>query len=114
MTGLLRIISDRIFHRKPQSHDSAHSQARPDQFEDMTLYYSPGCLFCLRVQAAIRLLGLRIAGKNILFEPAAGEELSREGGRHMVPCLRIQEGASTRWLYESGDIIDYLHTRAEC
>jgi glutathione S-transferase len=35
--------------------------------------------------------------------------LLNEGGRHKVPCLRIEKADdSVQWLYESNDIIAYL------
>jgi glutathione S-transferase len=35
--------------------------------------------------------------------------LLNEGGRHKVPCLRIEKADdSVQWLYESTDIITYL------
>ena len=37
------------------------------------------------------------------------EELIREGGKRTVPCLKItNEDQSVTWMYESGDIINYL------
>lgn len=33
------------------------------------------------------------------------------GGRIKVPCLRIDEGGETRWIYESEDIVAYLDDR---
>ena len=34
--------------------------------------------------------------------------LLKGGGKTQVPCLRIDEGTSTQWLYESNDIIAYV------
>lgn len=39
------------------------------------------------------------------------DELITQGGRIMVPCLRIEEGGEVKWLYESTDIIQFLNTR---
>ena len=37
------------------------------------------------------------------------QTLVNEGGRHKVPCLRIEKADdSVQWLYESTDIIAYL------
>ena len=36
--------------------------------------------------------------------------LLKGGGKTQVPCLRIDEGKSVRWLYESNDIITYINT----
>jgi glutathione S-transferase len=38
--------------------------------------------------------------------------LVREGGRHKVPCLRIENAdKSVEWLYESSDIIARLKSQ---
>lgn|GEM_PF-5453894 len=42
---------------------------------------------------------------------ADSDELIAEGGRVMVPCLRIEEGVEAKWLYDSNDIIRFLNTR---
>jgi len=40
-------------------------------------------------------------------------ELEQGGGLVKVPCLRIEEGDETRWMYESSEIIDYLQQRVQ-
>jgi len=45
-------------------------------------------------------------------QPRDGEHrttLEQEGGQIKVPCLRIESGEETTWLYESNDIIAYLN-----
>ena len=41
----------------------------------------------------------------------ARQELLQGGGKAVVPCLRIKNGDSVDWLYESMDIIRYLDER---
>lgn len=74
----------------------------------LTLYYSPFCGYCLRVFSALQVMGLEIALKNVRQDEATATELRQEGGSAMVPCLRIEEGSTIRWMYESADIIEYL------
>jgi len=38
----------------------------------------------------------------------ARQELLEGGGKAVVPCLKIKNGDSVDWLYESMDIIRYL------
>lgn len=76
----------------------------------LALYQFYACPFCVKTRRTIHQLNLPIA----LRDAQSGvfrEELEREGGRVKVPCLRIEEGQSTRWLYESNEIIAYLNRR---
>lgn len=74
----------------------------------LQLYYRPTCPYCLRVITRMRRLGLHIPLRNIRTEEAARQQLVNEGGKQMVPCLRIEEADGARWLYESADIADFL------
>jgi glutathione S-transferase len=44
-------------------------------------------------------------------DPIARDRLLAGGGKIKVPCLHIQEGGQSRWLYESNAIIAYLEQR---
>lgn len=79
--------------------------------QDLTLYHRPTCPFCMKVFIALRRLDVPVGRRNISTDAAARNELIAEGGRQMVPCLRIDGPEQTRWLYESGDIVDYLEKR---
>lgn len=89
------------FPQRPRSHE----------LTGLALYHIPTCLFCWRVRLAMMRLGISLPLKNVLTQPSSHHELVSEGGRMQVPCLRIEEGDSVRWLYESGDIIKYLKQR---
>lgn len=80
--------------------------------EGLTLYHFSSCPFCVRVRLAARRLGLRLEERNIHRDSKARDELLRGGGKTQVPCLRIEgrDGAEPEWLYESGDIVEYLET----
>ncbi len=77
----------------------------------LTLYHRPTCPFCIKVFIAMRRLDVPLLRRDISQDRAARDELVAGGGRQMVPCLRIDEDAGVRWLYESRDIIDYLEER---
>ena len=79
--------------------------------EGLSLYHLPTCLFCWRVRLAMWRIGVSMPMKNLLLDPTAHRQLVAEGGKMQVPCLRIEEGGKVRWLYESGDIIQYLKKR---
>jgi glutaredoxin len=77
-----------------------------------SLYHFDGCPFCIKVRRAMQRMNLPIELRDA---SPAGEHrtaLANEGGRIMVPCLRIEkEDGSSEWMYESKDIIAYLDER---
>ena len=95
-----------IFARSPRSSDGT-------VVEGLTLYHFASCPFCVRVRLAARKLGLVLAERNIHRDPGARDELMHGGGKTQVPCLRIEdaEGGAPVWMYESGEIVQYLESR---
>ncbi|WP_279586990.1 glutaredoxin family protein [Modicisalibacter xianhensis] len=77
----------------------------------MALDHYEACPFCRKVWRAIARLNIEIALHDINRDPDARKRLIAGGGRKTVPCLRIDKGEATTWLYESSDIIDYLETQ---
>jgi glutathione S-transferase len=60
----------------------------------------------------MRRLNLKIELRDAKRDPVFTQELVQGGGKLKVPCLRIPgEDGSVRWLYESGDIVQYLEQR---
>lgn len=77
-----------------------------------SLYQRPYCLYCLKVRAALKLMKVELALLNISKDKHAFNALVSEGGKKMVPCLRIErDDGSVEWMYESNDIIKYIKTR---
>ena len=84
-------------------------QNRLDQeTKNLTIYQFEACPFCVKVRRFIRKNNLTIDlkdAKNEIYK----SELVHGGGKHKVPCLRIQKtNAETEWLYESDDIISFF------
>jgi glutaredoxin len=76
--------------------------------EQYTLYQYDSCPYCALVRRYIADAGLDIPMKDTLRDPQARRELITGGGSPMVPCLRIEQNGTVRWMYESRDIIAYL------
>ncbi len=72
----------------------------------LTLYVKTGCPFCAKVFAAAKELGIEFDEKNIA-DPAVAEELIKRGGKRQVPYLVDPD--TKEEMYESDDIIEYLH-----
>ncbi len=76
----------------------------------LSLYQFYACPFCVKVRREMARLGLDVELRDAQTGPYR-EELAREGGQVMAPCLRIQDGEAVQWMYESSDIIAYLQGR---
>lgn len=79
--------------------------------ETYVLYQYASCPFCARVNGFLDRLGIDIERRDTLRDADARRELLVGGGRSTVPCLRIESQDGVRWLYESLDIMRYLHER---
>lgn len=110
--GLGRMVVFANFISRPKPiQRSKEDQSKVDQeVGALALYQFYACPFCVKTRRAIHQLNLPIALRDAQ-SGAFRDELEREGGRVKVPCLRIEEAQSTRWLYESNDIIAYLNRR---
>lgn len=84
---------------------------RPET-SNLALYQYDACPYCKRVRMAMERLGLDIDIRDTRKNPEYRQELIRGGGMGMVPCLRIEHpDGRVEWMYESLDIVDYLHKR---
>lgn len=75
----------------------------------MALYQFNACPFCVKIRRQLKRQALKIELRDAQHNPTLKEELVREGGKHQVPCLRIEDGSNgVTWLYESKAISAYL------
>lgn len=72
------------------------------------LYEFTSCPFCFKVRHAAASMGIELELRNIHQSREYAQELRGEGGRSMVPCLRIENEQGVQWMYESDDIVRYL------
>lgn len=95
--------------RPPKMQRDAEAQARVDeQASHLALYQYRGCPFCIKVRREMHRLNVDIELRDPSKDPQHRQDLQEQGGRTMVPCLRITENGNDRWMYESNDIIAYL------
>ena len=79
--------------------------------ENLSIYQFEACPFCVKVRRQLRKNSLNIELRDAKNNAEHKEELTREGGKYKVPCLRIETGTGDiKWLYESNNIISYLNT----
>lgn len=74
----------------------------------LTLYVRTGCQFCAKVLRAGEELGIEFNLKNVADEGVSEELIARGGKRQMPYFVDEEKGVE---MYESEDIIDYLHQR---
>lgn len=101
------LFTPRGIKRAPQE------QAQVDkQTASLTLYQYHACPFCVKVRRAMKRQSLAIKTRDVKRSDTTREELLAGGGDLKVPCLRIvDDRGQTQWMYESGDIINYLSER---
>lgn len=91
---------------------SAAEQAQIDaETKSLTLYHYQACPFCVKVRRAFKRHSLNIETRDAKRSEQFKQELVQGGGALKVPCLRIEENGSTKWMYESSDIISFLESR---
>lgn len=91
----------------------AEAQQRVDQeCQNLALYQFKSCPFCMKVRKEISRLSLNIELRDAQHDPEHREALLQGGGKIQTPCLKItDEQGNSQWMYESGDIIQYLQQR---
>jgi len=107
--GLMAFISYLTRPRKIKR-DAATQIEIDKQVELMSVYQYFACPFCIKTRRAIHRLNIPLEYRDAQIR--GGEHrntLEKEGGRIKVPCLRIDSGGQTTWLYESNEIIAYLN-----
>ena len=79
--------------------------------ENLSIYQFAACPFCVKVRRQLRKNALNIELRDAKNNVQHKEELTKQGGKYKVPCLRIESGSGDiKWLYESDNIISYLQT----
>ncbi|PPA74449.1 glutaredoxin [Achromobacter spanius] len=109
--GQLIVIGDALTRPRPQQR-SAQGQASVNaEAAALSLYQFKACPFCVKTRRAMHRLNVPVTLHDAKNDPQAREQLLAGGGKIKVPCLRIDEAAGTRWMYESSEIIAYLDQR---
>ncbi len=83
-----------------------------EQTANIELYQFFGCPFCIKTRRVIRQLNLNIVTRNAQTVGSEfRDEMQKETGKVQVPCLKITSGDEVEWMFESGDIKDYLQKK---
>jgi glutaredoxin len=110
--GQIILVLDFLTSHKPVVREAAAQKAIDDVTATMSMYQFKTCPFCVKVRRQLKRHALHIELRDAKNDAELKAELVREGGRHKVPCLRIEKAdKSVEWLYESNDIVAYLNTQ---
>jgi len=110
--GSVVVFFDWVSRPKPIQRSPDEQMRVQSAFDGLSLYQFRACPFCVKTRRAIHVLGVDVELRDINKEIKHREELQQGGGRVKVPCLRIEDNNGVSWMYESGEIIEYLNQRA--
>ena len=109
--GTIILILDTLIRPKPIKRNPIEQQKLNNITSNYSIYQFKACPFCVKVRRQVRKYGLEIEFKDAKNNKIYKKELVLNGGRHKVPCLRIDLlNGETTWLYESKAIIAFLET----
>jgi len=107
--GRFILLLDFIFTPRGVKRSAEQQQSVDEQCANLALYQFAACPFCVKVRRQAKRLSLNIQTRDAKNDLSFKTELTEQGGRHKVPCLRIeQSNGQVQWLYESSDINQYL------
>jgi glutaredoxin len=112
--GQLILLLNFIFSPRSPKRSIEQQAAIDAKTKALSLYQLPSCPFCVKVRRTIKREGLNIDLRNIKGDNEFSQELTREGGKRKVPCLRIEKNdGEVQWLYESNEVAAHLLTYAK-
>ncbi len=107
--GRLILALDFLTRPKPINRDQKEQDIIDALTVNMSLYQFNACPFCVKLRRQFRKYALNIELRDAKNNIAFKEELIQQGGKHKVPCLRIDNGPkNVTWLYDSKDISSFL------
>jgi glutaredoxin len=106
------LLGEKLTKPKGIVREPAAQQEVDRQCASLALYQFKTCPFCIKVRREMARLSLNIELRDAQHDEQHRQALLQGGGKPMVPCLRItDEQGNSQWMYESGDIIQYLQKR---
>ena len=107
--GQIILVLDFLTTPKSVVRDTVAQANLDNAMGKMSMYQFKTCPFCVKVRRVLKRQALNVELRDAKNDAGHKAALVNEGGRHKVPCLRIEKADdSVQWLYESTDIIAYL------
>ena len=86
------------------------TRKKPENTTQYSLYYYDSCPFCARVLRSLNQVKVDVELRNVMSDSNHRSALQQATGRTTVPCLRIDNGTDSEWMFESMDIIRFLQS----
>ena len=110
--GQLILLGSWLTQPRRPKHTNEEQASLDQATKNMQLYQFKTCPFCVKTRRQIRRLGLNIETRDARNNPKWKQELTTQGGKHQVPCLRMRDkDGAVSWMYESSAINNYLSTQ---
>lgn len=109
--GRIILLLNWIFSPKGIHRTASAQQEVDGKTAGFSLYQYEACPFCVKVRREIKRNSLNIEIRDAKRNEQFKQELTEKGGQLKVPCLKIVENGTERWMYESSDIIQFLQQR---
>ncbi|HAU57112.1 MAG TPA: glutaredoxin [Comamonadaceae bacterium] len=110
--GPVMLLKEALTRPKGIVRSQAGQEAVDQACSSLALYQYQTCPFCIKVRQEMRRLSLTVAQVDAQHEGPGRAALVQQGGQAKVPCLKITDAAgSSRWLYDSKEIVSYLRGR---
>lgn len=110
--GSIILFLNWVFTPKGIKRDANAQKLIDNKTDKLKLYQFHACPFCVKVRRAMKRMSLNIETRDAKNNQNYKSELVSEGGRHKVPCLKIEnKDGSVNWMYESSEIVSFLSER---
>jgi glutaredoxin 2 len=86
------------------------TRKKPENTTQYSLYYYDSCPFCARVLLSLNQVKVDVELRNVMSDSNHRSALQQATGRTTVPCLRIDNGTDSEWMFESMDIMRFLQS----
>ncbi|TRX57453.1 glutaredoxin family protein [Thalassomonas sp. M1454] len=111
--GRIILLINFIFSPKAVKRDPQLQQKLDEKTANFSIYQLNACPFCVKVRRSAKRQNLNIEYRDIKKDNHLAD-LLQHGGKRTVPCLRIDNNDGTsKWMYESKDIVAYLDEIAQ-
>lgn len=108
----LVLLWDKLTSPKGIERPEQEQQKVDKETQQFALYQYQTCPFCIKVRRTMKRLTLNIEILDAQKNDRHRQELTQQGGKTQVPCLRITEkDGSFTWMYESDQIIQFLQDK---
>ena len=111
MVGRILLFLNRISLPKSLEREESEQAKVEEELKNYQLYEFEACPFCIKVRRTLRRLNLPMERRDVKRNHSFELELKEKGGKVMVPCLKMTQGDSVKWMYESKDIVAFLEDK---